>query len=202
MGEAFVLATRAGLDLNVVFNAIKGGLAGSTVLRLPNPPASEGPAKRAAGGRVHEGDLASFWADELVGLLRTAWPDPRPGNCLPRTSVCLSSLVAAELPRCLISFATGEPNRDCRELQVKSTMLCGIDGCNARLYLPTRSASGSADRSGSGHDGDCSSRGTYRLTWFLTIPGDTPPSMHSHSGLSACGPRRNSCATRSVLVQS
>jgi len=28
MGEAFVLATRAGLDPNIVLNAIKGGLAG------------------------------------------------------------------------------------------------------------------------------------------------------------------------------
>ena len=32
MGEALVLATKAGLDPEVVFNAIKGGLAGSTVL--------------------------------------------------------------------------------------------------------------------------------------------------------------------------
>src|ERR1022692_2596783 len=31
MGEALVLATRAGLDPEVVFNAVKGGLAGSTV---------------------------------------------------------------------------------------------------------------------------------------------------------------------------
>ena len=29
MGEALVLATRAGLDPEVVFNAVKGGLAGS-----------------------------------------------------------------------------------------------------------------------------------------------------------------------------
>ena len=31
MGEALVLATKAGLDPEVVFNAVKGGLAGSTV---------------------------------------------------------------------------------------------------------------------------------------------------------------------------
>jgi 2-hydroxy-3-oxopropionate reductase len=37
MGEALVLATRAGLDPEVVFNAIKGGLAGSTVLNAKAP---------------------------------------------------------------------------------------------------------------------------------------------------------------------
>jgi len=37
MGEALVLATRAGLDPEVVFNAVKGGLAGSTVLNLKAP---------------------------------------------------------------------------------------------------------------------------------------------------------------------
>jgi 2-hydroxy-3-oxopropionate reductase len=37
MGEAFVLATKAGLDPETVFNAIKGGLAGSTVLNAKAP---------------------------------------------------------------------------------------------------------------------------------------------------------------------
>lgn len=37
VGEAFVLATKAGLDPNVVLNAIKGGLAGSTVLNAKAP---------------------------------------------------------------------------------------------------------------------------------------------------------------------
>ena len=37
MGEALTLATRAGLDPEVVFNAIKGGLAGSTVLNAKAP---------------------------------------------------------------------------------------------------------------------------------------------------------------------
>jgi 2-hydroxy-3-oxopropionate reductase len=37
MGEALVLATRAGLDPEIVFNAVKGGLAGSTVLNLKAP---------------------------------------------------------------------------------------------------------------------------------------------------------------------
>ena len=37
MGEALVLATRAGIDPEVVFNAVKGGLAGSTVLNAKAP---------------------------------------------------------------------------------------------------------------------------------------------------------------------
>lgn len=40
-------------------------------------------------------ETASFWADEFLGLLRTAWSDPRPGNYVRGTSLCLSSLVAA-----------------------------------------------------------------------------------------------------------
>jgi hypothetical protein len=40
-------------------------------------------------------EVASYWADQLIGLLRTAWSDPRPGNYVRGTSVCLSSLLAA-----------------------------------------------------------------------------------------------------------
>ena len=40
-------------------------------------------------------EVASCWADQLLGLLRTAWSDPRPGNYVRGTTVCLSSLVAA-----------------------------------------------------------------------------------------------------------
>ncbi len=40
-------------------------------------------------------EVASYWADRFVGLLRTAWSDPRPGNYVRGTSVCLSSLLAA-----------------------------------------------------------------------------------------------------------
>ena len=68
MGEALVLATKCGLDPEVVFNAVKGGLAGSTVLNAKAPmvigrnfkpgfritAAPEGPAQRAAGGGIHE----------------------------------------------------------------------------------------------------------------------------------------------------
>jgi len=40
-------------------------------------------------------EVASYWADRFVGLLRTAWSDPRPGNYVRGTGVCLSSLLAA-----------------------------------------------------------------------------------------------------------
>lgn len=40
-------------------------------------------------------EVASEWADRFLSLLRTAWSDPRPGNCVRGTSVCLSSLLAA-----------------------------------------------------------------------------------------------------------
>ncbi len=40
-------------------------------------------------------EVASLWADKLLGLLRTAWSDPRPGTYVRGTSVCLSGLVAA-----------------------------------------------------------------------------------------------------------
>ena len=40
-------------------------------------------------------EVASSWADRFLGLLRTAWSDPRPGNYVRGTSLCLSSLLAA-----------------------------------------------------------------------------------------------------------
>lgn len=40
-------------------------------------------------------EVASCWGDRFLGLLRTAWSDPRPGNYVRGTSVCLSSLLAA-----------------------------------------------------------------------------------------------------------
>jgi hypothetical protein len=40
-------------------------------------------------------EVASRWADRYLGLLRAAWSDPRPGNYVRGTSVCLSSLLAA-----------------------------------------------------------------------------------------------------------
>jgi hypothetical protein len=47
------------------------------------------------GELCRSGEVASWGADRLLGLLRTAWSDPRPGNYVRGATVCLSSLVAA-----------------------------------------------------------------------------------------------------------
>ena len=57
MGEALVLATRAGLDPEVVFNAVKGGLAGSTVLNAKAPMAIARNFKPGFRIRLHQKDL-------------------------------------------------------------------------------------------------------------------------------------------------
>jgi len=57
MSEALVLATRAGLDPNVVFNAIKGGLAGSTVLNAKAPMVIGRNFQPGFRIRLHEKDL-------------------------------------------------------------------------------------------------------------------------------------------------
>jgi len=53
------------------------------------------PVEERWGDLCRSPQVASYWADQLVGLLRTAWSDPRPGNYVRGTSVCLSSLLAA-----------------------------------------------------------------------------------------------------------
>jgi len=69
MGEALVLATRAGLDPEVVFNAVKGGLAGSTVLNAKAPMVI---SRNFAPGfriRLHEKDLRNtLLAAESMGV--------------------------------------------------------------------------------------------------------------------------------------
>ncbi len=57
MGEALVLATRAGLDPEVVFNAVKGGLAGSTVLNAKAPMVIARNFKPGFRIELHEKDL-------------------------------------------------------------------------------------------------------------------------------------------------
>jgi 2-hydroxy-3-oxopropionate reductase len=57
MGEAFVLATRAGLDPDIVFNAIKGGLAGSTVLNAKAPMVISRDFNPGFRIRLHQKDL-------------------------------------------------------------------------------------------------------------------------------------------------
>lgn len=57
MGEALVLATRAGLDPEVVFHAVKGGLAGSTVLNVKAPMVIARNFKPGFRIELHQKDL-------------------------------------------------------------------------------------------------------------------------------------------------
>jgi 2-hydroxy-3-oxopropionate reductase len=57
MGEALVLATKAGLDPEVVFQAVKGGLAGSTVLNAKAPMVIGRNFKPGFRIRLHQKDL-------------------------------------------------------------------------------------------------------------------------------------------------
>ncbi|MGO9316663.1 MAG: 2-hydroxy-3-oxopropionate reductase [Terracidiphilus sp.] len=57
MSEAFVLATKSGVDPERVFNAIKGGLAGSTVLSAKAPMVLEGNYKPGFRIELHIKDL-------------------------------------------------------------------------------------------------------------------------------------------------
>ncbi len=57
MGEALVLATKAGLDPEVVFNAVKGGLAGSNVLNAKGPMVIARNFKPGFRIRLHQKDL-------------------------------------------------------------------------------------------------------------------------------------------------
>ena len=57
MSEAFVLATKAGVDPQAVFSAIKGGLAGSTVLNAKVPMVLEGNFKPGFRIELHIKDL-------------------------------------------------------------------------------------------------------------------------------------------------
>jgi 2-hydroxy-3-oxopropionate reductase len=57
MSEAYVLATKAGVDPERVFNAIKGGLAGSTVLNAKSPMVLEGNYRPGFRIELHIKDL-------------------------------------------------------------------------------------------------------------------------------------------------
>jgi 2-hydroxy-3-oxopropionate reductase len=57
MSEAFVLATKAGVDPEVVFQAIRGGLAGSTVLDAKMPLVLSGDFKPGFRIELHIKDL-------------------------------------------------------------------------------------------------------------------------------------------------
>ena len=57
VGEAFVLAQKAGLDPEKVFNAIKGGLAGSSVMNAKIPMAMERNFNPGFKIKLHQKDL-------------------------------------------------------------------------------------------------------------------------------------------------
>jgi len=57
MGEALALAAKAGLDPEVVFNAVKAGLAGSTVLNVKAPMVYTRNFKPGFRIRLHQKDL-------------------------------------------------------------------------------------------------------------------------------------------------
>ena len=57
MGEALVLCTKAGLDPEVVFNAVKAGLAGSNVLNAKAPMVYSRNFKAGFRIRLHQKDL-------------------------------------------------------------------------------------------------------------------------------------------------
>lgn len=57
VSEALVLSRKAGLDPDVVFNAIKGGLAGSTVLNAKGPMMIEGNFTPGFRIKLHQKDL-------------------------------------------------------------------------------------------------------------------------------------------------
>lgn len=57
VGEALVLAKKAGLDPNIVFEAIKGGLAGSNVMNAKAPMMIAGNFKPGFRIRLHQKDL-------------------------------------------------------------------------------------------------------------------------------------------------
>lgn len=59
VGEALVLVRKAGLDPNTVFEAIRGGLAGSNVLNAKAPMMIAGNFKPGFRIRLHQKDLAN-----------------------------------------------------------------------------------------------------------------------------------------------
>ncbi len=86
MGEALTLATRCGLNPEVVFNAVKGGLAGSAVLNAKAPMLIARDVR--PGGKIH------FHQKDLRNALQTAEAN---SVCLPLTAQVhqmMSSLIA------------------------------------------------------------------------------------------------------------
>jgi 2-hydroxy-3-oxopropionate reductase len=83
MGEALVLATKCGLDPEVVFQAVKGGLAGSTVLNAKAPMVIGRNFQPGFRIRLHEKDLRN--ALLTAGSVKVS---------LPLTSIVQQMLIA------------------------------------------------------------------------------------------------------------
>jgi 2-hydroxy-3-oxopropionate reductase len=83
MGEALALATRCGLDPEVVVNAIKGGLAGSAVLNAKGPMLIARNFKPGFRIRLHQKDLRN--------ALQTAEATQM---CLPLTALVQQMLLS------------------------------------------------------------------------------------------------------------
>jgi 2-hydroxy-3-oxopropionate reductase len=86
MSEAYVLAAKAGVDPGKVFDAIKGGLAGSTVLNAKSPMVLEGNYKPGFRIELH--------AKDLQNALDTAHAVGAP---IPLTSVAMELLQALKV---------------------------------------------------------------------------------------------------------
>ncbi len=78
MSEAFVLATKAGVDPERVFDAIKGGLAGSTVLNAKGPMVLNGNYKPGFRIQLHIKDLQN--ALDTAHENRRSDPSHQPGD--------------------------------------------------------------------------------------------------------------------------
>lgn len=83
MGEALVLARQCGVDPEVVFNAVKGGLAGSTVLNAKAPMVIARNFKPGFRIRLHQKDLRNA----LLAAESTRTP-------LPLTSLVQQMLIS------------------------------------------------------------------------------------------------------------
>ena len=68
------------------------------------------PAEEAWGDLCASAEVATRWADEILPVLRTAWSDPRPGNYVKGTDVCLASLLAARRHKELLEVLSLKPH--------------------------------------------------------------------------------------------
>jgi 2-hydroxy-3-oxopropionate reductase len=110
MGEALVLASKAGLDPEVVFQAVKGGLAGSAVLNAKGPMVIGRNFKPGFRIRLHQKDLRN--ALQAAESMKVA---------LPLTSLVQQMLVA------LMNSGSGELDHS-----AIVTMIETMAGCEVR----------------------------------------------------------------------